>query len=66
MTEGAATAAAEQAASFESGLDALRRDSADLRNEFTSVRGRVDLLTWMVGFNIAMTVAIVGRISLAR
>lgn len=66
VPEDKATAAAEEAASFENSAAALRADSASLKNEFTSLRGRVDLLTWMIGFNIAMTVAIVGKVFLAR
>ena len=49
----------KKAASFENNVSALR-------NDFTALRGKVDLLTWMIGFNVAMTVALVGKVFLTR
>jgi hypothetical protein len=44
---------------------ALRRAAAsDLpsKEDFTNMRARVDLLTWMVGFNLAATMAVLWKL----
>ena len=47
--------AAEEVAAYENRL-------ASIENKITALTGRVDLLSWMVGFNIAMTLAILWRV----
>jgi hypothetical protein len=46
--------AAEEAAGYENRFDAVDRRLGELD-------GRVSLLTWMVGFNLAMTIALLFR-----
>ena len=46
---------AEEVASYENRL-------ASVENKLTALDGRVGLLSWMVGFNIAMTLAILWRV----
>ena len=50
-----ANKAAEELAGYESRFDGLDR-------RLTELDGKVNLLTWMVGFNIAMTLAILWRV----
>jgi hypothetical protein len=57
VDEEKARSAAEESAQHESRI-------ADLRSEMTGVRGELTLVKWMVGFNLAMTVAIVGKLFL--
>jgi len=47
--------AAEEVASYEN-------RPARVENKLTALDGRVGLLSWMVGFNIAMTLAILWRV----
>ena len=50
--------AASEIASYDNQL-------AGLRTEMVSLRGDFALVKWMLGFNIAMTVALVGKAFLA-
>ena len=51
--------AAEEVADHESRI-------ADLRNDMTDLKGDLKLIRWMLGFNLAMTLAVVGKLFLAR
>ncbi len=42
----------------------LRRDFADLRRDFTDLKGTVNLLAWMVGINITLTLLVLGKLLL--
>jgi hypothetical protein len=55
--EESAQKAAEEVAGFENRI-------GDLKTELTAVRGELSLIKWMVGFNLAMTVATVVRLFL--
>ena len=35
---------------------------ADLRAEITELRGKFNLLYWMIGFNLALTTAVLGKL----
>jgi antibiotic biosynthesis monooxygenase (ABM) superfamily enzyme len=50
-----ASKAAEELAGYEDRFDSLDR-------RLTELEGKVNLLTWMVGFNIAMTLAVLWRV----
>lgn len=50
-----ANKAAEELAGYEDRFDGLDR-------RLTELEGKVNLLTWMVGFNIAMTLAVLWRV----
>lgn len=52
---GKARSAAEAVASYDNRLNSL---SSETKAEFAAVRGELNLLKWMVGFNLAATVAI--------
>ncbi len=43
----------------------LRDDFAVLRREFTDLKGTVNLLTWMVGVNMTLTLLVLGKLLLA-
>lgn len=43
-------------------FSAYDRDMAGVKNELTQIRGEVALLKWMVGFNLALSVAVLGRL----
>jgi len=43
-------------------FNGLRGEFHNLREEFQRLRGRVDVLTWMVGFNLAATMAVLWRL----
>lgn len=53
--ESHAQRAAEEVAGYEDRIGQLRTSMADLQ-------GEMNLLRWMVGFNIALTLAIAGKI----
>lgn len=61
--------AAEEVAAYENRIGdlktELKAELASLRMEFASVRGELSLLKWMIGFNLAMTVALVVRLFIA-
>ena len=58
--------AAEAMASYDAQVTAVRQDIANVRSELKQdierTNGRINTLTWMVGTNIALTVAILGRL----
>jgi multidrug efflux pump subunit AcrA (membrane-fusion protein) len=64
--ETAAREAAEEAAEFRSSLADIKAEFSGVKLEFAEVKGKLLLLQWMVGFNLAMTVAIVARLFLMR
>jgi hypothetical protein len=51
--------AAEELASYENRFDRIE-------NKLIALEGRMNLIVWMVGFNLALTVAIAGRLFLAH
>ena len=55
-SEDKARRAAETLASYENRFAALDRRFDELRLEFEALKGQVKLLTWMVGFNLAVSV----------
>ncbi len=57
--EESAKKAAEEVAGYENRV-------ADLKNELVGMRGELSLVKWMVGFNLAMTVALVARLFLSN
>ena len=68
---GRAREAAEEVALYESEFAAVRGEIAGLRTEFgglrtefAGLRGEVNLLKWMVGFNIALTILVFGKLFL--
>jgi len=50
-----ASKAAEEVAAYENRLGSIE-------NKLTALTGRVDLLSWMAGFNLAISVAILGKV----
>lgn len=55
-----ASAAAEAVAP--KGEVATRADTAELRTEFAVLRGELNTLKWMVGFNLAISVALLWEV----
>ena len=57
-----ARSAAEAVATYDNRLNALSTETkgefAEVKRDITALRGEVNLLKWMVGFNLAGTVAI--------
>ena len=51
--------AAEEVAGYENRIADLK---TEMKAEFASVRGELSLVKWMLGFNLAMTVALVVRL----
>ena len=58
VPEDKATAAAEEVAGFDNRL-------AELKGDMVGLKGEVSLVKWMIGFNLAMTAALVGNAFLA-
>jgi hypothetical protein len=54
-TPAKARAAAEALAGYESRFSKIEQ-------QITELRGRVDLLTWMVGFNLVLTVGVLFKV----
>jgi hypothetical protein len=54
-TPGKARAAAEALAGYESRFTKIEQ-------QITELRGRVDLLTWMVGFNLVLTTGVLFKL----
>jgi hypothetical protein len=54
--------AAEELAGYENRFDAIDRRLAEFSDRLTAVEGKVSLLTWMIGFNLVMTVALLWRV----
>jgi len=67
--EASAKQAAEEVASYENRIGDLKADMAglktELKTEMAGLRGELTLVKWMVGFNLAMTVALVARLFLS-
>ena len=51
--------AAEEVAGYENRIADLK---TEMKTEFASVRGELSLVKWMLGLNLAMTVALVVRL----
>jgi hypothetical protein len=64
VPEAAAQEAAEEAAEFKSSLTDIKAEFTTVKLEFAAVKGKLLLLQWMTGFNLAMTIAIVTRLFL--
>ena len=60
--EATAKQAAEEVASYENRIGDLK---TELKTELAGVRGELSPVNWMVGFNLAMTVALVARLFLS-
>jgi hypothetical protein len=59
-----ARAAAEELAAYENRFDTVDARLATFNDPLVSLEGKVNTLTWMVGFNLAMTVAVLWRLFL--
>jgi hypothetical protein len=57
-----AIAAAEEAAAFQNQLSVFDNRLATFDNRLTKIEGDVALLKWMVGFSLAMNIAIIGLV----
>lgn len=55
VPEEQARKAAEEVATYD-------RDMAGVRTELTGMRGEINLLKWMVGTNVVLTVGVLGRL----
>jgi hypothetical protein len=55
--------AAEEVAGYENRIADLK---TELKTELAAVRGELSLLKWMVGFNLAMTAALLVRLFLGN
>lgn len=60
--EDKAREAARAVAGYDQAVASLRIEMEKLRTGFERLRARVDTLTWMVGFNIALSVAVLFRV----
>jgi hypothetical protein len=60
--EDKANRAAEEIAANENRFDGLDRGLAALETKLTALEGKVNLLTWMIGFNLIMTVTVLWRV----
>jgi hypothetical protein len=59
VSEEKARKAAESIASYDARFNKIESDIATLRTE---TRGEFNLVRWMIGFNLAMTVAILWKV----
>ena len=56
--------AAAELASYENRFDGVDHELADFRTTMSELKGELNLLKWMIGFNLAMTLAILWRVFL--
>jgi hypothetical protein len=54
--------AAEELAAYENRFDGFDARLGAFETRLVAIDGRVNLLTWMIGFNLAMTLAILWRV----
>jgi hypothetical protein len=57
-----AAKAAEELAAYENRFDGFDARLGAFETRLVTIDGRVNLLTWMTGFNLAMTLAILWRV----